>query len=164
MKKVFVLSLLGLVSSGVMAQSKPAAKPRPVVKKPATAVAKPLKTAADSLSYAFGISLGEFLKSQGVSSISFPLLNQAITQTLKGQKTLIDVNQSNQVIGRIAEEKREKVSGAEKAIGTKFLAENKKRTGVFTTASDCSTKFLLKELVPYPLFLTLLVRTIAVLC
>ena len=150
MKKVLIFSFLGLVTSGVIAQTKPAAKPRPVAKPATAATTRPLKTAADSLSYAFGVSLGEFLKNQGVANISFPLLNQAITQTLKGQKTLMDVNQCNQVIGRISEERREKESGAEKSIGAKFLEENKKRAGVFTTASGLQYEILTKGTGPVP--------------
>ena len=92
MKKVLVLPFLVLLAFNVNAQSKTVKKPAP---KPAASAAavQPLKTSADSLSYAFGISLGEFLKSQGISTISYPMMNLAISQTLKGQKTYFDARQ-----------------------------------------------------------------------
>lgn len=153
MKKVLVFSFLSLAGGGLFAQSKPAPKPRATATVKASAstpAGLPLRSSSDSLSYAFGISLGEFLKNQGVSSISFPLLNQAITQTLKGQKTFLDVNQCNQLIGKVAEQKREKLSGTEKAAGAKFLAENKKRAGVITTASGLQYEILTKGTGPVP--------------
>lgn len=142
MKKVFVFPLLALLAFSAGAQTKPAAKPvaKPGVK--ATSAVKPLKTNLDSLSYAFGISLGEFLKNQGVSNISYPLMNLAISQTIKGQPTYMDLNQCNSVIGKVGDAKREKVAGVEKVAGSKFLSENKKRSGIIETASGLQYEIL----------------------
>lgn len=141
MKKVFVFALCAAVTVGAVAQAK-----KPVVKPVAksTAAVKPLKTNSDSVSYAFGISLGEFLKSQGVTAINYSLLNLAITQSIKGQPTYLDVNQANQCIGKIGEAKREKVAKGEKDAGVKFLTENKKRSGVMQTASGLQYEIITK--------------------
>ncbi len=141
MKKVLVFTLCAAMALGAGAQAKkPVAKAAP---KSAAAV-KPLKTSGDSISYAFGISLGEFLKSQGVTTINYSLLNLAITQSIKGQKTFMDASQANQCIGKIGEAKRDKVAKVEKDAGVKFLTENKKRTGVMQTASGLQYEILTK--------------------
>lgn len=141
MKKVLVFTLCAAMAFGAGAQAKkPVAKAAP---KSAAAI-KPLKTSADSVSYAFGISLGEFLKSQGVTAINFSLLNLAITQSIKGQQTFMDANQANQCIGKLGEAKRDKVSKVEKSAGAKFLTENMKRTGVVKTTSGLQYEILTK--------------------
>jgi FKBP-type peptidyl-prolyl cis-trans isomerase FklB len=85
MRKHFLIASLLLATISVTAQTKKptatAVKPKPTT----AAATKPLKTSADSLSYAFGISLGEYLKNQGVSNINYALLTKAIDQTLKKQ-------------------------------------------------------------------------------
>ncbi len=81
MKKVLVLPLMALLVLGAAAQTKTVKKPVARAAAKPTATIKPLKTPLDSLSYAFGVSLGEFLKNQGVASISYPLLNLAISKT-----------------------------------------------------------------------------------
>ncbi len=149
MKKVLVFPFLVLWAFNVNAQSKTVKKPAP---KPAASAAavKPLKTSADSLSYAFGISLGEFLKNQGISTINYPMMNLAISQTLKGQKTYIDAGQANMVIGSVGEAKRSHVAGAQKQAGAKFLAENKNRAGVTTTESGLQYEIITKGTGPVP--------------
>jgi FKBP-type peptidyl-prolyl cis-trans isomerase len=146
MKKVFVFPLLAMLAFSAGAQTKTAAKTG--VK--ATAAVKPLKNNLDSLSYAFGISLGEFLKNQGVSTISYPLMNLAISQTIKGQRTYMDLNQCNAVIGKVGEEKREKVAGVEKVAGSKFLTQNKSRSGIIETATGLQYEILTTGTGPVP--------------
>lgn len=161
MKKVFILPVLLVVAMGASAQTKtgtttkkPVAKPaaKPVSKPSATVAGSTvaLKTVNDSISYAFGISLAEFLKSQGVSTISYPMLNLAISQSLKQQKTLLDANQANMVIGQMAEKKREQASGEAKLAGTKFLTENKNKPGVIETASGLQYEIIKQGTGPKP--------------
>jgi FKBP-type peptidyl-prolyl cis-trans isomerase FklB len=139
MRRHFLLPVLLAATVSVSAQTK-----KPVAKtaaKPATAV-KPLKTSNDSLSYAFGISLGQYLKSQGVQNINYIMLNKAIDQSLKAQTTYLDANQANAVIGKVAEAKAKKGVVVEKEKGEKFLAENKKRAGIKVTASGLQYEVL----------------------
>lgn len=147
MKKTFLSVSALLLMCSLYAQKpapKPAPKPLPkTAVKPIVPVA-PMKNAADSLSYAFGISLAEYMKSQGISKINFALLNKAIDQTLKGQATYFDPATANTVMSKISEEKGKKKLAMEKEIGEKFLADNKKKPGVFVTPTGLQYEILKK--------------------
>ncbi len=132
MKKQFILAILA--SATITAYAQPG-KTKAPVKPKAAATPKLLKTAKDSISYAFGISLGQYLKSQDVTSINYLLLNKAVEQCLKEQKTILDFQGANEVISGLAGKKAQKAIGIEKGKGKIFLTENKKRTTVKETAS-----------------------------
>jgi FKBP-type peptidyl-prolyl cis-trans isomerase FklB len=152
MKRVFLLPSVLLFAISVNAQSKtakPAAKPKPKTATSSAATGS-LKSSNDSLSYAFGVSLGSYLKSQGVSSLNYTMLNKAIDQMLKGQKPLLDMNAANQLMGKLVEAKQQKVAGAEKEKGRHFLEQNKKRAGITTTASGLQYEVLTKGTGPMP--------------
>jgi FKBP-type peptidyl-prolyl cis-trans isomerase FklB len=144
MRKHFFISFLLFTTITVTAQTKkatPAAKPKTAT---TTAAVKPLKTSADSLSYAFGISLGEYLKNQGVATINYALLTKAIDQTIKNQKTYLNADQANAVIGGVAQAKALKITSAEKEKGRKFLEQNAKKAGVKQTASGLQYEVLVE--------------------
>jgi FKBP-type peptidyl-prolyl cis-trans isomerase FklB len=145
MKKAFSIALLLTIVLQVQAQ-KPAAKPAasPAAKKPAAPAAAPaLKNAMDSFSYAIGASVANFYKEQGITNINAALLSKALTDNKQG-KMLLDENQTNTVIMNFMQAiKSEKASVTRKA-GEAFLAENKKKPGVITTASGLQY-YILKE-------------------
>ena len=150
MKKVFLLPCILLVAMAAQAQP---GKAKPAAKTPAKTPAKttatkfvvnPLKNNSDSLSYAFGISLGEYLKSQGIKSINFAIMNKAIDNTLKNQPCLFDANVANQIMSKVAEEKSQKGVSVEKEAANKYLAENKKKAGVKVTASGLQYEVLVQ--------------------
>ncbi|MDB5246536.1 MAG: peptidylprolyl isomerase [Segetibacter sp.] len=143
MKKVFLLPSILLLAFAVQAQTKKTTK-KVAQTKTTTTTSAGLKTTSDSLSYAFGISLGQYMKSQGISTCNFAMLNKAIDQTIKGQPTLLDMNQANHLMGRLVENKTKQVAAAEKAKGTQFLAKNKSRAGVMTTSSGLQYEILTK--------------------
>ncbi len=96
----------------------------------------------DSLSYSIGVSIGQSIKQQGIADINTTLLTQAITDVLGGGTTKLSMEQCQQIVqnyfqkqsaGKMAES--QKVSVANKKIGDAFLAENKAKPGVQTTAS-----------------------------
>lgn len=144
MKRTLVVSAIVLLALGANAQAKKTTKP--VAKAPVktTAAVKPLKTLNDSLSYAFGVSLGEYLKSQGVTTVNYTMLNKALDQCIKGQQTYMDVNVANYVMSRAGEAKRNKIAAVEKEKGRKFLEENKKKPGVTVTPSGLQYEVLVK--------------------
>lgn len=154
MYKHFLVPALLAATVSVSAQTKkPATAGKPAAKpaaKTAASAAKPLKTSNDSLSYAFGISLGEYLKNQGVVNCNYALLTKAIDQTLKKQKTYFDMNQANQVIGQVAQAKTLKNVGVEKQKGSAFLEQNKKRAGIKVTASGLQYEVLKEGKGPRP--------------
>jgi FKBP-type peptidyl-prolyl cis-trans isomerase len=140
-KTVFTLVFV----AGVMmtyAQTKPAPKPvakpttapKPVAKAPVKPKGIVLKNGLDSLSYAIGILDATFFKQQGIDTLNYEALKQAVRDVIEGTDTLkMNPNMADQVL-------REKLQAAAlKKIqptideGEKFLAENKKRKEVVTT-------------------------------
>ncbi len=100
MKRSILFTAICCVALGAVAQTKkpvaakPAAKPasRPVAKttaKPAGTVV--LKNAADSFSYAIGLSLASFYKQQGITDINNTLVTKALADQKAGKAALNDM-------------------------------------------------------------------------
>jgi len=89
----------------------------------------------DSLYYSLGISIGNNLKSQGFSPINAKVFSNAIENVDKGSNLLISPDMANQIIQKYFQEIQSKKGEANKIAGEKFLAENKTKPGVITTAS-----------------------------
>lgn len=149
MKKVFLVPSVLMLCISLQAQTKKTTKTVAHTKTAATSTAT-LKTNTDSISYAFGLSLGQYLKSQGISSLNYTMLNKAIEQTVKGQKTYLDMVQANQVMQGMAEAKMKKASAGEREKGKEFLAKNKARKDVMQTASGLQYEILVKGTGPIP--------------
>jgi FKBP-type peptidyl-prolyl cis-trans isomerase FklB len=132
--------------------TKSAAGSKPVQK---TATAKPaatpatFKNAIDSFSYAIGVSLASFYKEQGVNSLNSALVIRALND-VKAGKTVMNEEQVNACIMEfIQEAKSEKASGNKKA-GESFLAANKSKQGVTTTASGLQYSVITEGTGPKP--------------
>lgn len=119
-------------------------------KRSASSTGASLKSNTDSVSYAFGISLGQYMKSQGIKTLNYTMLNKAIDQTIKDQPTLMNAEQANQVMGKIAEAKAKQAAGGEKEKGREFLVKNKTRKEVVETASGLQYEILVKGTGPIP--------------
>jgi FKBP-type peptidyl-prolyl cis-trans isomerase len=135
MKKILFVSAL-FAATAVQAQ-KPA-----VAAKKATASQAVLKTSNDSLSYAIGVNVANFYKQQGMKSINSALVARAINDMVGKKTPLITENQCNVVLMSFVEKAQKEQSqtqskSAQPTIdaGERFLAENKKKPGVKTTAS-----------------------------
>jgi len=149
MKKIFVLIALAATYSYSYAQTKPvAAKPKPTapVAKPAvkakpaaSAQPKPLapvfKTQFDSASYAFGVSIGNDIKSRGVNGLNFSLLAKAMTDVFSANGPVLSPEKSQQVIMAFLGSIEKKKFEGNIAEGTKFLTENSKKPGVVSLPS-----------------------------
>lgn len=142
--KNLILSLVLLVSVSATAQNKsttPAKKPATTQKKPVTTQKKPvtpasaLKSLDDSASYAMGISVGRFYEQQGVTKINATLLAKGISDVLQKKQIVLDDNQMNILMNRYMTQIQEQKSKPNIAAGEQFLAANKKKAGVTTTAS-----------------------------
>ena len=131
MKKYIFLFSLSLLCFQLFAQSKK--------KKASGAVSATetlsLKTQTDSLSYSIGIMVASFYKQQGITSINNELVNKAIQDKMKGDSTLLNEQQCNQVVMSYIEKQKAEKSAAAKKQGQDFLAANKTKPGVITTAS-----------------------------
>jgi FKBP-type peptidyl-prolyl cis-trans isomerase FklB len=154
MKKFVLLALASLPATAMLAQAPAKKKPVTTAKKPATSAtsapsAPVLKNALDSFSYAVGLSIVSFYKGQGVKDINNTLVLKALTDA-KVSKGLLSDNQINEcIVGYINKVHRENPSPNKKA-GDAFLAENKKKPGVVTTASGLQYQVITEGTGPKP--------------
>lgn len=136
MKKISVLAL-ALFSLTVQAQTK-----KPVVKKTTKATpastAKPLKNLTDSASYALGLSVANFYKQQGFKDLNTAMIAKAITDVQTGKKPLFTEEQANETIMFFVNPDLRNTIDA----GKKFMAQNKTKPGVQTTASGIQYEVL----------------------
>jgi FKBP-type peptidyl-prolyl cis-trans isomerase FklB len=140
MKKYIILFSLSLICFHLSAQSKKKNGSKAAVSSEMVR----LNNQTDSLSYSIGIMVASFYKQQGITQINDTLVNRAMQDKMKGDSTLLTEQQCNQVLmGYIEKAKTEKASAAKKQ-GAAFLAENKTKPGVVTTASGLQY-IILKE-------------------
>lgn len=96
----------------------------------------------DKISYALGLSMGQNLMSSGVESLNYADLAEGIKDVVEKQKPQISYQEAQQVLNTFFQELEQKVAGAAKEAGEKFLAENAKREGVKTTPSGLQYEVL----------------------
>lgn len=145
MKYLFLSAVL-LAHLFVNAQATKTA-PASTTKKVATPIAaKPpapaLKNEIDSVSYALGVSLASYYKSQGVAKLNGAILGKAVTDVLEAKPTLMDNNSCNNFLNNYMTRIQGEKSKLNREAGEKFLLENKKKTGVITTESGLQYEVL----------------------
>jgi FKBP-type peptidyl-prolyl cis-trans isomerase len=133
MKKYFLVLAL---CSGLLVQAQKKGT-KPAVKKTMTPTAA-LKTLSDSMSYAVGLNLANFYQQQGIKNLNPEIVAKACNDVLKGRPNLLSPEQANLVLMRVLNPEVFKKVEA----GEKFLAENKKKAGVKTTASGLQYEVL----------------------
>ena len=133
MKKVSLLFLLSAIAG--MAWGQPATKAKPVVKAKPVNQGAGLKTINDSASYAIGVSVASFYKQQGITNINTALVSRAINDVLGGKKKLLDEEACNAVVTKLMNSVQATKSKPTIESGMAFLAKNKTRPEVKTTAS-----------------------------
>jgi FKBP-type peptidyl-prolyl cis-trans isomerase FklB len=153
-KTLFTAAFSVLIAATTMAQGKKPVKP--VAKKPNTVkVGAPvvrasapgstkINTENDSLSYAIGVNIGQSFKQQGLESLDVNLMSAAIADVLAGRETKIAIEQCMPLIMSTMQKKQSQKFAPLKAEGEKYLAENKKKTGVITTASGLQYEVIKK--------------------
>lgn len=106
-----------------------------------------LKTDADKLSYSIGSDLGKNFKRQSID-INPQIMAEGIADGMAGKTKLTD-DQMKEVLTKFQKEimaKRaadmSKKAAENKEVGTKFLTENKKKSGVVTLASGLQYKVI----------------------
>lgn len=109
-----------------------------------------LKTENDKVSYAIGMDIGSKLTQQGLK-LSPKLLTKGLSDAMNGGKTLLTDAEAKEVLVAFQMEMRkkqmakQKVKGAtNKKEGEAFLAKNKTKKGVITTASGLQYKVIKK--------------------
>lgn len=101
-----------------------------------------LKNAVDSLSYALGISLASYYKTQGIKELNSSLLSKATSDMLKGSPTLMDNNAAGAYLNNYMTKLQGEKSKATKEAGEKYLAANKNRPEVKVTESGLQYEIL----------------------
>jgi len=155
MKKYVLLALAVLPATAMLAQSTAKKKPVAATKKPATPAksavksAPILKNAADSFSYAIGLSIASFYKAQGISNINDNLVVKALADS-KVDKALLNEQQVNNCIVGYMQKTRSENASPNKKAGQAFLAENKKKPGVVTLASGLQYQVIKEGTGPKP--------------
>jgi FKBP-type peptidyl-prolyl cis-trans isomerase len=129
MKKVFIMAT-AFVTLSAVAQKKPAP-----VKKTTTTPTSPLKNLTDSASYAIGVSVASFYAQQGITNLNTSLVAKAINDVLGKKTLLLNEYQSNSVMMQCISKAQETKARPAIEAGKKFLAQNKTKAGVKTTAS-----------------------------
>jgi len=133
------------VTLSAAAQKKPAP-----VKKTTTTAPSPLKTLSDSASYAIGVSVANFYSQQGVSTLNASLVAKAINDVLGKKNVLLNDNQANSVMMQYMSKAQESKAKPNIEAGQKFLAQNKVKTGVKTTASGLQYEVIKEGTGPKP--------------
>ena len=155
MKKILFIALTSAIALNAAAQTKPkttTAKKTVPVKKTVSAAAKPVvfRTKLDSASYGFGIAMGKNLSEGGLNGLNYDLLNKGLKDAFnKDAKPLMDEQASQMAINSLFEslagvreaKEKEKFGPAIKE-GQDFLAQNKTKPGIKTTASGLQYEVL----------------------
>lgn len=126
MKQILLFTVL-LVSINLL-NAQPGTKP---VLKPVSV----FKNINDSASYAAGVSVASFYKQQGIKKLNTTLVSKAINDVLGGKKQLLDDATCNNVMNSYMSRLQAEKSKPTIETGQKFLAANKLKAGVKTTAS-----------------------------
>ena len=138
---VCTLTMMGIV---VNAQTKPKPKLKvvnPTVAKPAASI---FKNATDSFSYALGMNVANNLKQQDIEQVTYAIMQKAMEDVFKKRPVSLNEQQANSCIQQRLQANAAQKATGEKAKAIAFLAENKKRTGVITTASGLQYEILKK--------------------
>jgi FKBP-type peptidyl-prolyl cis-trans isomerase len=132
MKKYFVVGF-ALVSLTVQAQKTAPKKTVPKKNTPVKSAqaASSLKNLNDSVSYAIGMSVANFYSQQGIKNLNPSVVSRAINDVFNKKEALLTEEQANRCVMKVLN------PGVFKNIdaGETFLAQNKTKPGVKTTAS-----------------------------
>lgn len=103
------------------------------------------KALTDSASYAVGVSFGTMLKNSNFGDLNYSEMTKAIKAVLEGKEGKdLKVNETiaNQVIQRYLAQRAEVAAAENKVKGDEFLAANKTKDSVQTTASGLQYKII----------------------
>jgi len=109
-----------------------------------------LTTLNDSASYAIGLSVINFYKQQGVNRLNTVLISKAINDMLEGKNKEFSDSTANVIMNRYMNNLQEEKTKPNIQEGEAFLAQNKLRAGVFTTASGLQYEVITQGTGPKP--------------
>jgi FKBP-type peptidyl-prolyl cis-trans isomerase FklB len=94
-----------------------------------------MKNLKDSASYSVGLLIAQNLKSQGITDLNPEMIAKALADYLGSKPLAIELPAAQQLFNQYSTAIREEQGKAVKVEGENFLAQNKTRPGVITTAS-----------------------------
>ena len=121
------------------------------VKKPVTKTTTPtlqLKTLEDSANYAMGLSVANFYRQQGVTKINSTLVAKGISDALSGKQPLLHDAQA--VLMTYLDKQQMIKSKPNIEACDNFLATNKNKQGIVTTASGLQYEVITQGSGPKP--------------
>lgn len=145
MKKIWIA---GIVLFSLSASAQKTAPKKKTVTKTTT---NPLKNTTDSLSYALGVSVASFYKQQGIKNLNTVVLSKAVSDIMGGKKPSLDESQCNSIIMNYMQQAESEKSKPNIEEGQKFLAQNKTKAGVKTTATGLQYEVITQGSGPKPL-------------
>lgn len=101
-----------------------------------------LKTEAEKISYALGLSVGGSLKQSGVEALDLSLFAEAVNTSLLGSEAKIAPQEANQLLQAYFSAIQAKASEKLNAVEKEFFAKNKLQEGVVTLPSGLQYKVL----------------------
>lgn len=96
----------------------------------------------DKISYALGISMASNLKSTGINNLNLSEFQKGFADIIEGRKPSMEIDEAQMLLGQYFNKLQQEADARNKEIGEKFLAENKKREGIITTASGLQYEIL----------------------
>jgi FKBP-type peptidyl-prolyl cis-trans isomerase len=155
MKRFFIVAALGVACSTAFAQTKstspaiPATTPNTDISAPPISLS--LKDQRDKVSYSIGLDIGQTFKKQNMD-LSPDTIAAGIRDGLAG-KTQMSDEQIKETMNQFQKDMEAKETAKSKenaASGDKFLAANKSKPGVKTTASGLQYKAITEGKGPQP--------------
>lgn len=100
------------------------------------------KYTMDKLSYALGMSMASNMKQSGLDCINVDDFASAIKSVFNGEKMQMTPEEAQNAINEFFAKQKTEVMSKNKKAGEEFLAQNKSKEGVQTTASGLQYKVL----------------------
>lgn len=149
-KTVLVLGAICFVFTSAVAKDKKKKSDAPV----ADVCKQVFFNQVDSMSYALGMNVGtglnKSLKTLPDGKVNLDVFIKALTSSLKGDSLLLRDEFANEYLNKYFTAAKIKEVEAKKGAGEKFLAENKTKEGVNTTASGLQYQVLVPAEGPKP--------------
>lgn len=155
MKKLLTITIISLASYGVNAQTTINKAKAPIKKAVTSAVKAPVKTPIaalpkapmfknnlDSACYALGLNVANSFKGGGLSTLNYEAFNKGLKDAMQNSNPSLTKEQAQETINKLFESfSKERAENSKKQYlptieaGNNFLAKNKIKQGVKTTAS-----------------------------
>jgi FKBP-type peptidyl-prolyl cis-trans isomerase FklB len=96
------------------------------------------------------MSLAQFYKQQGITTVNTTMITRAINDALKGNKPLLNEEQMNMSISNYLQKMKSEKSAVNKKEGEAFLAANASKPGVVTLPSGLQYSVIKEGTGPKP--------------